>query len=94
MKQLNEYNAERDYQVSKIDSVSRSIKATAQAVFTCSKLTIKTLEQGVSIVNFEHISHFILVFNFELVNASWRFTDVLQSICSEMFRKVLRKVPT
>ena len=37
--------------------------------FTCSKLTIKTLEQwrlwrrsGVFIVNFEHISHLVLVF--------------------------------
>ena len=41
-----------------------------QSVFTCSKLTIKTLEQGVKyvrrsgvfIVNLEHISHLILVF--------------------------------
>ena len=41
-----------------------------QSAFTCSKLTIKTLEQGVKyvrrsgvfIVNLEHISHLILVF--------------------------------
>ena len=44
-----------------------------QSAFTCSKLTIKTLEQGVKyihhwprtgvfIVNFAHISHFVLVF--------------------------------
>ena len=32
---------------------------TIQPVFTCSKLTIETLEQG---VNFEHISHLVLVF--------------------------------
>ena len=43
----------------------------SQPVFTCSKLTIETLEQGVKyhcrrsgvfIVNFEHISHLVLVF--------------------------------
>ena len=43
-----------------------------QSGFTCSKLTIETLEQGmkdvqigrsgVFAVNFEHISHFVLVF--------------------------------
>ena len=43
-----------------------------QPAFTCSKLTIETLEQGVKyrqwrrfgvfIVNFEHISHRVLVF--------------------------------
>ena len=32
-----------------------------QSAFTCSKLTRETLE-GVFIVNFEHISHFVLVF--------------------------------
>ena len=46
----------------------------------CSKLTIKTPERrywrcsGVFIVNFEHISHLVLVFllfNFEQVNAYW-----------------------
>ena len=45
----------------------------AQPALTCSKLTIETLEQGVKkwrqwrrsgvfIVNFEHISHLVLVF--------------------------------
>ena len=41
----------------------------SQPPFTCSKLVIKTLEQGVKwrrsvvfIVNFEHISHLVLVF--------------------------------
>ena len=42
----------------------------SQAVFTCSKLTIESLEQGVNycrysgvfIVNFEHISQLVLVF--------------------------------
>ena len=39
----------------------------AQSSFTCSKLTIKTLEQGVKyvqsvfIVNFEYISHLVLI---------------------------------
>ena len=42
-----------------------------QPAFTCSNLTIETLEQGVKyvqrrsgffIVNFEHISHLVLVF--------------------------------
>ena len=39
-----------------------------QRAFTCSELTIKTLEQGVKYVqseqyvNFEHILHFVLVF--------------------------------
>ena len=45
-----------------------------------SKLTINTSERrhwrrfGILIVNFEHISHFVLVFsivNFEQVNAGW-----------------------
>ena len=45
---------------------------TSQPAFTCSKLTIGTLEQGVKyvqwrrsgifIVNFEHISHLVLLF--------------------------------
>ena len=40
----------------------------AQSAITCSKLTIKTPERrywrrsGVFIVNFEHISHLVLVF--------------------------------
>ena len=37
---------------------------TSQPAFTCSKLTIETLERrsSVFIVNFEHISHLVLVF--------------------------------
>ena len=39
----------------------------SQQAFTCSKLTIETLEQGcrsgVFIVNFEHISHLVCTFN-------------------------------
>ena len=54
-----------------------------QSEFTCSNLTIETLEQGVKyvllyvfIVNFEHISHFapfsvFSIVNFEQVNAGW-----------------------
>ena len=51
------------------------ILMTSQPVFTCSKLIIETLEEGVKyvqlchwrrssifIVNFEHISHLVLVF--------------------------------
>ena len=34
----------------------------SQPAFICSKLTIGTLDQGVFIVNFEHISHLALVF--------------------------------
>ena len=33
-----------------------------QPAFTCSKLTIETLKQGIFIVNFEHISQLVLVF--------------------------------
>ena len=52
------------------------ILAYAQPAVTCSKLTIKAPEQrhcrrsGVFIVNFEHISHLVLVFfvNFAQVN--------------------------
>ena len=37
-------------------------------MFTCSKLTIETLEQGVFIVDFEHISQLVLVFLFSSIN--------------------------
>ena len=44
-------------------------KVTTQPAITCSKLAIETLEQGVKwrrsgvlIVNFEHISHLVLMF--------------------------------
>ena len=40
---------------------SCQISLTHPAI-TCSKLTIETLEQGVFIVNFEHISDLVLVF--------------------------------
>ena len=47
----------------------RNMDESIQWAFTCSKLTIETLEQGVKyvrsgvfIVNFEHISHLVLVF--------------------------------
>ena len=33
---------------------------TPQPVITCLKLTAETLDSGVFIVNFEHISHFVL----------------------------------
>ena len=33
-----------------------------QSAFTCPKSAIETLEHGVFIVNFEHISNFVLVF--------------------------------
>ena len=42
--------------------------------FTCSKLTIETVAQGIFIVNFEHISHrisHISIVNFVQVNAGW-----------------------
>ena len=46
-----------------------SSKAVAQPAFTCSKLTVETLEQGMNgrlsgvlIDNFEHIPHLTLVF--------------------------------
>ena len=42
-----------------------AVKDLSQSVFTSSKLTTETLEQGVKyvfIVNFEHISHLVLVF--------------------------------
>ena len=49
----------------------QSFFVLSQPEFTCSNLTIETLEQsvkrnwhrsGVFIVNFEHISHFVLLF--------------------------------
>ena len=49
----------------------QSFFVLSQPAFTCSNLTIETLEQsvkrnwhrsGVFIVNFEHISHFVLLF--------------------------------
>ena len=57
-----------------------SIKANTQPAFTCSKLTIETVEQdvkyvrrhwrhsGVFIVDFEHISYLVLVFLFLPLN--------------------------
>ena len=39
--------------------LSHNLLNQTQPVITCSKLTIETLEQS---VNFEHISHFVLVF--------------------------------
>ena len=59
----------------------------SQPAFTCSNLTIETLEQGmiyvqperrqwchsgVFIVNFEHISHFIPVFLLLILNMNYR----------------------
>ena len=43
------------------------IERTSQPALTCSELTIETLGQGVNmssvfIVNFEHMSHLVLVF--------------------------------
>ena len=43
------------------------LNSTSQPAFTCSKLTIETLEHhwcrsGIFIINFEHISHLVLVF--------------------------------
>ena len=53
-------------------SIFSYLISISQAAFACSKLTIETLEQGVKyvqrlrsgifIVNFEHISHLVLVF--------------------------------
>ena len=52
--------------------INDHIQTISQPAITCSKLTIETLEQGVKyvqwcrsgvfIVNFEHISHLVLVF--------------------------------
>ena len=38
-----------------------SIFLTIQPVITCTELTIETLQEGVFIVNFGHISHLVLV---------------------------------
>ena len=54
-------------------------KVSSQLAFTCSKLTIETVEQGVKyahslrrsgdfIVNFEHILHLVLVFLLLILN--------------------------
>ena len=53
-----------------------------------SKFTIKTPERrhwrrtGVFIVNFEHISHLVLIVNFEQVNAGW---DSVKYFCFRTF---------
>ena len=54
------------------------LNSTSQPAFTCSKLTIETLEHhwprsGIFIVNFEHILHLVRVWivNFEHVIAWW-----------------------
>ena len=39
--------------------IINTLKISSQPVFTCSKLTKETLEK---VVNFEHISHLLLVF--------------------------------
>ena len=62
---------------------------TSKRCEICSKLTIKTPERrhwccsGVFIVNFEHISHLVLVFlsivNFEYVIAGWVVSIIHQS---------------
>ena len=46
-----------------LQSFTKHLRQTPQPFFTCSKLTIETLEQGVKyvIVDFEHILH-LLVF--------------------------------
>ena len=56
-------------------SISCLLLTITQQAFTCSKLTIKTLKQGVKrrrsgvfIVNFEHISHLVLVFLLLILN--------------------------
>ena len=63
-------------------------------VSDCSKLTMKTLEQhqccrsGIFIVNCEHISHIVLVVDFELANICWVYiekTNTLRSSSQEMF---------
>ena len=57
-------------------------KSTRTRCAICSKLTIKTpkqrqwLRSGVFLVNFEHLSHFVLLFlfsNFEQVNTDWKW---------------------
>ena len=40
------------------------INGKAQLAFACSKLTIKTLKQGVFIASFDHILHLVLVWEF------------------------------
>ena len=48
--------------------INKALSVSIQSVFTYSKLTIETPERrhwrrsGVFIVNFEHISHLVLVF--------------------------------
>ena len=70
-------------------------------VSDCSRLRMKTLEQhqccrsGIFIVNCEHISHFVLVVDFELANICWVYiekTNTLRSSSQEMFceKDVLR----
>ena len=60
----------------KFDNLGELVAGNTQSAFTCSKLPIETLEQdvkyvlvfllwrhcGVFIVDFEHISHLVLVF--------------------------------
>ena len=43
-------------------STKQCLELPPQPAFTCSKLATETLEQGVFIVNFEHILYLVLVF--------------------------------
>ena len=63
-------------------------------MWSCSKLTIKTLEQGVNIfkVNFEHTSRLVLVFllltfvKFEHVIAGWAV--ILEILISNLHQQL------
>ena len=67
----------------------------------CSKLTIKTLERrhklrsGVFIVNFEHISHLVLVFivNFKQVNADLDSRGLSRSISISKTFNMVQNTP-
>ena len=74
--QYTTYNFKLDHRLNIIKELEHvdikysgtSYNAQIQSTFTCSKLTIKAPERrqwrgsGVFIVNFEHISHLVLVF--------------------------------
>ena len=51
-----------------MSSTKQCLQLRPQPAFTCSKLAKETLEQGVFIVNFEHILQLVLVFLLLMLN--------------------------
>ena len=66
----------------------------SQLTFTCSKSTLETLEKGVFIVNFEHISCLfssVSIVDFEKVSYLGIFSSQLTFTCSNLRIETLEK---